>query len=80
MVGCRRNEWPDVTRTGVRVRPEYALVLLIIYNSSLKDKLIFKGGTAIHHIYLDQLRFSEDLNFSSVEFIDIQDLEEAFHS
>jgi len=26
-----------------------ALVLQIIYNTSLKDKLIFKGGTAIHH-------------------------------
>lgn len=56
-----------------------AVILHIIYNSSLKDKLIFKGGTAIHHIYLDQLRFSEDLDFSSVESIDIHDIEEAFH-
>ena len=56
-----------------------AIVLHIIYNTSLKDKLIFKGGTAIHHIYLDQLRFSEDLDFSSVAYISIQDIEEAFN-
>ncbi len=57
-----------------------ALILKIIYNSSLKDKLIFKGGTAIHHIYLDQLRFSEDLDFSSVAAVNTNDLEEAFNS
>ncbi len=56
-----------------------AIVLHIIYNTSLKDKLIFKGGTAIHHIYLDQLRFSEDLDFSSVKSIGIKDIEEAFN-
>jgi predicted nucleotidyltransferase component of viral defense system len=42
-----------------------ALVAQLIYNSPLKDKLIFKGGTAIYHTYLPQLRFSEDLDFSS---------------
>ena len=31
----------------------------------MKDRLIFKGGTALHHVYLPQLRFSEDLDFSS---------------
>ena len=41
------------------------LVSKIIFNSKMKDKLIFKGGTALHHIYLPQLRFSEDLDFSS---------------
>lgn len=41
------------------------LVSKIIYESSLRDKLIFKGGTALHHTYLPQLRFSEDLDFSS---------------
>lgn len=40
-------------------------VLKIIAESSLKDSLIFKGGTALHHCYLDQHRFSEDLDFSS---------------
>lgn len=42
-----------------------ALVCKIIYNSKLKNQIIFKGGTAIYHTYLPQLRFSEDLDFSS---------------
>lgn len=42
-----------------------ALISKIIYDSPLKNRLIFKGGTALHHTYLPQLRFSEDLDFSS---------------
>ena len=42
-----------------------AIVLKLITESSLKNDLIFKGGTALYHCYLDQLRFSEDLDFSS---------------
>jgi len=42
-----------------------ALVSKIIFDSNMKNKLIFKGGTALHHVYLPQLRFSEDLDFSS---------------
>ncbi len=42
-----------------------ALTLQLIAQSSLKDVLVFKGGTAIHHCYLPQYRFSEDLDFSS---------------
>ena len=42
-----------------------ALVLQIIVASSTGKALIFKGGTALHHCYLDQYRFSEDLDFSS---------------
>ena len=42
-----------------------ALVSKIIHDSSLRSKLIFKGGTALHHTYLPQLRFSEDLDFST---------------
>lgn len=41
------------------------LVLQIIASSSLSKTLIFKGGTALHHCYLKQYRFSEDLDFSS---------------
>ncbi len=40
------------------------LVLQIITRSALNGTLIFKGGTALHHTYLDQYRFSEDLDFS----------------
>ena len=42
-----------------------ALVMQIIAASSHGKSLIFKGGTALHHCYLDQYRFSEDLDFSS---------------
>lgn len=42
-----------------------AVVSKIIYESSMKDALIFKGGTALYHTYMSQLRFSEDLDFSS---------------
>lgn len=43
-----------------------AVAIYIIYNSSLKNKLVFKGGTALHHCYLPQKRFSEDLDFTSI--------------
>ena len=42
-----------------------ALVMQIIAASSIGKTLIFKGGTALHRCYLDQYRFSEDLDFSS---------------
>ena len=42
-----------------------ALVLQLISRSPLGRKLVFKGGTSIHHCYLKQQRFSEDLDFSS---------------
>lgn len=41
------------------------LVLQVIIKSPLGKTLIFKGGTAIHHCYLEQYRFSEDLDFSA---------------
>lgn len=44
-----------------------AIVTGLIYNSKLKNKLVFKGGTAIHHCYLSQARFSEDLDFTSLD-------------
>jgi predicted nucleotidyltransferase component of viral defense system len=44
-----------------------AVVSKIIYDSPLCDKLVFKGGTAIHHCYLPQSRFSEDLDFTSLD-------------
>ena len=48
---------------------DYFLALAIqqISQSPLKDKLVFKGGTAIHHCYLPQYRFSEDLDFTSLD-------------
>jgi predicted nucleotidyltransferase component of viral defense system len=55
-----------------------AIVLKILYNSPLKDKLIFKGGTAVNHLYLDQLRFSEDLDFGTLKPVNLEDLKKVF--
>ena len=43
-----------------------ALALTILAQSPLKDILVFKGGTALHHCYLPQHRFSEDLDFTAL--------------
>ncbi|MDO8625902.1 MAG: nucleotidyl transferase AbiEii/AbiGii toxin family protein [Candidatus Magasanikbacteria bacterium] len=42
-----------------------AVILQIIAESPVGARLIFKGGTALHHCYLEQYRFSEDLDFSA---------------
>jgi uncharacterized protein len=39
----------------------------LISTSPLGNKLVFKGGTALHHCYLPQNRFSEDLDFTSLD-------------
>lgn len=44
-----------------------AIVTKIINESPLGEKLVFKGGMALHHCYLPQLRFSEDLDFTALE-------------
>ena len=42
------------------------LALQVLYASPLQESLVFKGGTALHHCYLPQQRFSEDLDFTSL--------------
>ncbi len=53
-------------------------VMKIISDSRLSTKLVFKGGTAIYHCYLNQFRFSEDLDFTSLNkrlsIVDLRDL------
>jgi predicted nucleotidyltransferase component of viral defense system len=44
-----------------------ALAVRLISKSPLGSTLVFKGGTAIHHCYLPQYRFSEDLDFTSLD-------------
>jgi predicted nucleotidyltransferase component of viral defense system len=51
-----------------------ALVLKILYESPLGEKLVFKGGTALHHTYLPQLRFSEDLDFTAISAITLEEI------
>lgn len=44
-----------------------ALAIQLIYASPLANRLIFKGGTAFHHCFVPQKRFSEDLDFTSLD-------------
>lgn len=55
--------------TPVAAEKDYflTLALKILGESSLYETLIFKGGTALHHCYLPQSRFSEDLDFTSLD-------------
>jgi len=57
------------------------LVLQIIASSSLGKTLIFKGGTALHHCYLEQYRFSEDLDFSTNQVsVSLEDIHQVFRN
>lgn len=55
-----------------------AIILGIIYSSELKESLVFKGGSAIYHCYLEQIRFSKDLDFTSKIKLKSVDLEKMF--
>lgn len=55
-----------------------AIILNIVYDSELKEVLVFKGGTAIYHCYLDQIRFSKDLDFTSRTKLKLSDIENLF--
>ena len=44
-----------------------ALALQQLAASTLANTLVFKGGTALHHCYLPQHRFSEDLDFTYLD-------------
>lgn len=46
------------------------LVLREIYSSPFKNSLVFKGGTALHKLYLHE-RLSVDLDFTELEDLDI---------
>jgi len=58
------------------IEKDYVLtwVLLAIANSPLRDRLAFKGGTAIKKIYEPDYRFSEDLDFTLLDDISNDDL------
>lgn len=57
-----------------------ALVLQLISRSALGRKLVFKGGTSIHHCYLEQQRFSEDLDFSCGQPVSFGQVQEVLTS
>ncbi len=55
-----------------------AVILSIFYDSEFREDLVFKGGTAIYHCYLDLIRFSKDLDFTSRTQLKLVDLERLF--
>jgi predicted nucleotidyltransferase component of viral defense system len=56
-----------------------AQVMQIISTSALGVTLIFKGGTALNHCYLEQYRFSEDLDFSTNQIdLSLEDVRNIF--
>ncbi len=58
------------------IEQDYVLtwMLLAIANSPLRDRLAFKGGTALKKIYEPDYRFSEDLDFTLLDDISNKDL------
>lgn len=48
--------------------------------STLKDKLVFKGGTALRRCYFDDYRFSEDLDYTLIEEITLNDILKEFEN
>jgi len=57
------------------VEKDYVLtyVLKKIYGSELRDKLVFKGGTALHKLYLHE-RMSIDLDFTVIGKLDMDEI------
>lgn len=48
------------------IEKDYFIELILLYiakNKELKEKLVFRGGTALRKIYFSDYRFSEDLDF-----------------
>jgi predicted nucleotidyltransferase component of viral defense system len=51
------------------------LILKIIAESHLGEKLAFKGGNAVNRVYFDQYRYSNDLDFESIHEVGFEDVE-----
>jgi predicted nucleotidyltransferase component of viral defense system len=58
------------------IEKDYCLTWFLIglANSSLKDKLVFKGGTCLRRCYFKDYRFSEDLDFTLIHKISLSEL------
>lgn len=76
------NDLYGVSGKGSRRIPEaviekdYCLTWFLIglSKSSLKDKLVFKGGTCLRRCYFSDYRFSEDLDFTLIEKISLDEI------
>ncbi|NBC24645.1 MAG: nucleotidyl transferase AbiEii/AbiGii toxin family protein, partial [Bacteroidetes bacterium] len=63
-IRVKAREWKVPPDT---VDKDYVLGhFLSVFSQEYKDQLIFKGGTCLRKCYIDNYRFSEDLDFSSI--------------
>ena len=51
-----------------------AWFLVGLSRSALREKLLFKGGTALKRCYFGDYRFSEDLDFTLAEPMELDDI------
>ena len=67
---ARRQKLPVGT-----IEKDFVLTFVLkkLFESELKDSLVFKGGTALHKLYLHK-RMSIDIDFTELKPIDIEKL------
>ena len=67
---ARRQKLPVGT-----IEKDFVLTFVLkkLYESDLKDSLVFKGGTALHKLYLHK-RMSIDLDFTELKPVNIEEL------
>lgn len=60
------------------VEKDYAIswVLYGLWKSGLWKQLAFKGGTCIKKVYIEDYRFSEDLDYTLIGTIDVETFRE----
>jgi predicted nucleotidyltransferase component of viral defense system len=64
------------------IEKDYALSYVlggIAVQPELAQSLVFKGGTALKKLFFGNYRFSEDLDFSTIDAPKRDDLEQAIH-
>lgn len=74
------QEISEAKRVNIEtIEKDYCLTWLLcgLAHSTLKRKLTFYGGTAIHKAYSPDHRYSEDLDFTSESYVDISGIFEA---
>jgi len=74
--------------TGSRYIPEsvierdYCLAWFLVglAQAKIRNKLVFKGGTALKRCYFADYRFSEDLDFTLTEPMDFQQIRDGLEN
>lgn len=70
----------DIHTSNVQRDYTFGWILFSLYsNSTLKDILVLKGGNAFRKAYFPNTRFSEDLDFTTSQNVDQQNLLDEFN-